>query len=201
MPRRLSAFLPQTARVMRSLSISLMLAWTHVGVWCTIASADGGKVVFMEQQDGARLTVFISPTPLRAGPIDVSTLLQDAETGEPIPDSQVTVKLDRAEGQRPILARATKDAATNKLLQAALVELPEPGAWDVEIDCSGKRGSIHARFTVIAAPRSPSWLNVWPWFSWPAGAVLVFSVHRRLVRRRQAKSHPMPSPSLSRRLS
>ena len=36
-----------------------------------------------------------------------------------------------------------------------------------------------------AAPPLPRWLSVWPWFTWPIVAVLLFAIHRTLVTRRK----------------
>jgi hypothetical protein len=140
----------------------------------------------MERQGAYRISVFASPDPLRAGPIDISVLLQDAETGMPISNAQVNVSLTPS-GRRGISihAAATSEAATNKLLSAALVELPEPGLWDIEIACLAEHGPARAQFTTDAGPRSARWVNVWPWFSWPAAVVVLFGVHRRLLSRRK----------------
>jgi hypothetical protein len=45
--------------------------------------ADGGAMRLSERAGGYRVTVFTDPTPLRAGPVDVSVFVQDADTGEP----------------------------------------------------------------------------------------------------------------------
>ena len=140
----------------------------------------------MERQGDYRISVFTSPDPLRAGPIDISVLLQDAETGNAITNAQINVSLIPSSGRGgTIHAVATNDAATNKLLSAALVELPEPGLWDVEIACLAEHGPAQVQFTIDAAPRSAGWLNVWPWFSWPAAVVMLFGIHRRLVSQRK----------------
>ena len=144
-------------------------------------------MVLIEQQGDTRITVFSSPAPLRAGPIDVSVLLQDSDSGQPLADAQVEVRL--ALRDRPgavIHATATKDAATNKLLRAALVDLPEPGWWDVALKCSvNDRNPIQVDFTVEAGQRLPEWLTIWPWFAWPFGVVALFGIHRAIVARKQ----------------
>jgi hypothetical protein len=138
----------------------------------------------MERQGAYRISVFTSPDPLRAGPIDISVLLQDAETGMPITNAQVNVSLTPSSGLgRTIQTVATNDAATNKLLSAALVELPEPGLWDIEITCLAQHNSARVQFSADVGPRSAGWLNMWPWFSWPAAVVIMFVFHRRLVSR------------------
>ena len=97
-----------------------------LGLWCTTALADGGTVRLSQRLGADRITVFTSPTPLRAGPVDVSVLVQDAETGAPIPGAEVEVGLEPLD--RPGLAThypATHRAATNKLFHAALCDFQD----------------------------------------------------------------------------
>ncbi len=47
----------------------------------SLARADGGAVRLRQRSGGYQIAVFTEPTPLRAGPVDVSVLVQDAETG------------------------------------------------------------------------------------------------------------------------
>jgi hypothetical protein len=174
---------------MRPLSIILVVWSLLVGPCCAVASADGGRVVLVERMADYQISVFTSPEPLRAGPVDISVLLQDSATGRPITGAQVNASLTPSGGRgRPIFAVATTDGATNKLLYAALVELPDPGSWDVEITCLADHGPAEVRFTIDADQQSTRWLNVWPWFTWPAGVVLLFGVHRMLVSRRETAS-------------
>src|SRR5262249_156491 len=56
------------------------------------ARADGGTVRLSQRAGGYQVTVFTEPTPLRAGPVDVSVLVQDAATGQALPGAQVTVR-------------------------------------------------------------------------------------------------------------
>ena len=46
--------------------------------------------------------------------------------------------------------RATADVATNKLLRAALVELPEPGQWDLVVECRAPLGDVDLPLTLTA---------------------------------------------------
>lgn len=168
---------------MRNL-ISFVILQLLVLGQCAIARADGGQVRVMQNHGDVKLTIFTSPSPLRAGPIDVSVLLQDARTGQTIPDADVTVALTPPNSsQPPICVRATADAATNKLLRAALLDLPSPGDWKFRIECVVPPADtlIAATFTAIAAEPLPRWLTIWPWFTWPIAAVALFAVHRTLV--------------------
>ena len=139
-----------------------------------------GRLVLVEQQGDARISVFTSPDPLRAGLIDISVLLQDAETGQPIDDAQVNVQMTASDlGGRTIHAVATHAAATNKLLRAALMELPSPGSWDVEIAyVADSKPARQVYFTLEAGQPLTHWLTVWPWFTWPFGVILLYGIHR-----------------------
>jgi hypothetical protein len=174
---------------MRLLTTTAILASLLLIARCPTARADGGSVRLVERHAEIQISVFTSPNPLRAGPVDISVLVQDAASGQPIADARVQVNLIQRDGKfEPIHAIATSAAATNKLLLAAQVDLPEPGSWDVEVVCESDRDAAKVHFAMEAGERLPSWLTLWPWFSWPIGAVLLFGVHRLLVCRKQTAS-------------
>ena len=136
----------------------------------------------MHEQAGAyQVTVFTSPTPLRAGSVDVSVLVQDAATEECVPDARVTLRLMARGTGRVLEYPATTEAATNKLLRAAEFQLPEPGSWDVAVAVEGPHGPALVQFEVQADEPLPRWLDLWPWFGWPALAVALFGIHRVLA--------------------
>src|SRR3954468_10866690 len=82
--------------------------------------ADGGTVRLSQRQGGYQITVFTAPTPFRAGPVDVSVLVQDARTGQPVPQAEVAIRAaPRGRPSEAILQPATVEAATNKLFRAA----------------------------------------------------------------------------------
>jgi hypothetical protein len=135
--------------------------------------------------------------------VDVSVLVQDADSGELVPGVRVTVRAIlrvagavggsdqdgetlNAPATHTVTHVATAEAATNKLYRAAVFELPESGWWDMEVIVEGQRGSAHVRFAVEAADSPPRWWALVPWVGWPAVAVALFSVHQVLVRRRRA---------------
>jgi hypothetical protein len=144
----------------------------------SLARADGGAVRLREKAGGYQITVFTSPTPLRAGPVDVSVLVQDAAKEEYVPDARVTVRLTARGTGRVLEFLATTEAATNKLLRAAEFQLPEPGWWDVAVAVEGPHGPALVRFEIQADEPPPRWQELWPWFCWPAIAIALFGVHR-----------------------
>jgi hypothetical protein len=148
------------------------------------ARADGGLVRASGAQGGLVVTLFTAPTPLRAGPADVSVLVQDAATRETVLDAQVTVRVSpRHEGALPLTARLDRASATNKLLQAATVSLPIPGPY--RIVAEARRGVARA---VVAAdvtvePPLPPLLALWPYLALPPAVVGIFLVQQWLRHR------------------
>ena len=136
-----------------------------------------------EQAGAYQVTVFTLPTPFRAGPVDVSVLVLDAATGEHVPEARATVRLTARETGEVLEYPATAEAATNQLFLAAVFQLPEPGWWDVEVAVDGPHGPALLRFGLEADEPPPRWLELWPWFAWPALAVALFGLHRALARR------------------
>jgi hypothetical protein len=150
----------------------------------SFVKADGGAVRVRERAGNYQIAVFTSPTPFRAGPVDVSVLVQDARTGECVPEARVTLRLTARGSGQVLEYPATAEAATNKLFRAAAFQLPHPGWWDVDVAVEGPHGPAHVGFEIEADEPPPRWLDLWPWFSWPAVAVALFCVHQLLARRR-----------------
>jgi hypothetical protein len=151
----------------------------------SLLRADGGAIRLSQTEGNYRITVFTAPTPLRAGPVDISVLIQEAATGEPVRGAQITIKAERS-GLPGVemLQQATTEAATNKLYYAAAFDLPEPGWYSVEVSIDGTLGNAQVHFNLEAGEPLPSWLAIAPWVGWPLLAVLFFCVHQVLVRRR-----------------
>jgi hypothetical protein len=147
--------------------------------------ADGGAICVSEQTGNYRITVFTSPTPLRAGPVDVSVLVQAAATGELVSEARVTIDArQRGPFGAALQLPATKEAATNKLFYAATFDLPTPGRYLLEVSIDGPLGNAKVRCEVEAAEPLPRWRAVWPWVGWPLLAIILFCTHQVLVRRR-----------------
>ncbi len=151
----------------------------------SLAVADGGALRLSEQKDGYRIAAFTTPTPLRAGPVDISVLVQDAATGEPNAEVEVSVKVQSYDNRCASLSQcATTQAATNKLYHAATFNLPEAGWYSVEVSIIGALGETQVRFDVEAAEPLPPGLTLLPWVGWPFLAISLFVLHQFFVRRR-----------------
>src|SRR5262249_37115885 len=145
-----------------------------------------------EAVGGYLVTVFTAPTPLRAGPVDVSVLVQDARTGQPAPVGQVMLRL-RQPGERTLEQAATREQATNRLLHAAQFDLPAPGGWlgaGVRGGGGGGGGGVDPR----AAELSPRWLELWGWIFLPVVAVVLFLGHQ-YIKSKKSDFSCLPSHS------
>jgi len=168
---------------MRPLAGSVIFGWLFLGAWCAPACADGGTMRISEKKSGFLITVFTAPAPFRAGPVDISVLVQDALTGEPVPEARVTVRMTKP-GQLALEYPATREAATNKLLDAVQFELPELGRWQLEVQVETASGPAVVGGELEAAPPLPRWRELWPWIGWPALVIALFGIHQALCRRR-----------------
>ena len=149
-------------------------------------NADGGAVQLSEVKGPYRLTVFTSPTPLRAGPIDISVLVQAASTGSVVADAEVTLKVNPLNRPTEVLAEpANRANATNKILLAASFELPSPGSWEVRLEVHGSLGNEEVRCRIEVGEPWPEWLGMLPWVLWPLIPIVLFLVHIMLVHRRR----------------
>lgn len=166
-----------------------------------VVEADGGVPLAVRDEGGYRIAVFAEPAPLRAGPVDISILVQDAETGQHLKDVSAVVTL-QSHG-RVVVRRsgqATEAAATNKLFQAAHLELPFSGRWTVQVTIEGVHGNAHLATEVVAADALPRWQQMWVWFTWPAIPIGWFVLHQWLTarqeKRRSAAARKLPSTAL-----
>jgi len=144
-----------------------------------VAYADGGAVVARKSAGSVDVTVFVSPVPLRAGPADVSVLVQETGEERPVLDAQVSLRFSRS-GDPGFGARADHDQATNRLLYAAQIEIPAPGTWRLGVDV--ERGAERVGFEVplAAAPARTPARRFWPWLVMPVLVVAVFLLHQWL---------------------
>ncbi len=151
-----------------------------------LAHADGGTVRASVATGVWQITVFTAPTPPRVGMVDVSVLVQGVDSGTLVPDVRVRiVATAHTDSAHVIECFATQESATNKLFQSAELEFPEAGRWEVRVIIERGNDQREARFDLEIGSPIPNWLALLPWVGWPAGAVLLYTVHRALVRRKQ----------------
>jgi hypothetical protein len=161
------------------------------------AWADGGAIIAKETVNGLNLTVFASPFPLRAGPADISVLVQD-EKGSAVLDATVGLGWTSANpaatsdwlppccsmatllGQTPAL----RTHSQNKLLYGAILPIRSAGTSEISVKVSrdGKESSLTIPVTATP-PRAPL-VAYWPLLAFPPVAIGLFTMHQRLLRRK-----------------
>jgi hypothetical protein len=151
------------------------------------AQADGGRLIRVERSHGWIVSIFAAPDPPRVGPIDVSILVQEKATGTVVADAEIAVTLTSLRDTNVTLsAPASRQQATNKLLQSALLVAPSVGDWQGIVHCSAGNSNAEIPFTLQIDAAPPAWTKLAPWFLWPLAAAAVFVAHRTLGRRRIA---------------
>jgi hypothetical protein len=151
-------------------------------LFCTTAArGDGGTVRASETHGTMQVTIFTSPTPLRAGQVDVSVLVQDMPNGATATDAEIEVLVHPVDAPgRTMRQFATVDRAVNKLLRAAEFDVVEPGPTEFTIVVRRQQQpELRVRFEADVAPPLPRWARFWPWFTWPLVVAALFILRRR----------------------
>ena len=143
--------------------------------------ADGGAIQSRQEAGPFVITVFTSPAPLRAGPVDMSVLVQNRDTLETVLDAAVSVHLQRADSE--ITAPATRAQAQNKLLYAANIDLAEPGEWQYSVAVIHGGSHAIASGRMMAAPAGTKPASYWTYFVFPPLCIVLFGIHQWLGRR------------------
>lgn len=156
--------------------------------------ADGGVVLDRATLKGLDLTVFASPVPLRAGPADISVLVQESGKGTPILNARVEVAWSAApdafpEWMPPCCSMKTGDsiAATsghsqNKMLYSAMVPIKSSGPSKllIKVEHEGTVVTLPCEITARSAP-APL-VAYWPFLAFPPVLVAGYTMHQRLSR-------------------
>jgi hypothetical protein len=150
---------------------------------------DGGTLRFSGRRGGRSVTVFTSPAPLCAGPVDLSVLVLDVKSGKPIPTLPVAVRAQLiGHPETAIGAEATTHAATNKLLRAATLEVSALGRWHFEVSVESVPSSPPIGFDAEIADLSPLWLDLSLWIAWPVLPIALFVLHQLRLRHATSRS-------------
>jgi hypothetical protein len=170
------------------------LAWLIFAAPCALA--DGGVVIAREKVGGLDVTVFASPYPLRAGPVDVSVLVQDAQ-GNAVLDAAVELgwttsapaastdwlppccSMETALGKTPAL----RTHSQNKLLYGAILPVRSAGPSEISVAVKTPETQGALSIPVEAQPPRAPVLTYWPLLAFPPFAIGIFALHQRLSRR------------------
>jgi hypothetical protein len=145
-----------------------------------VARGDGGMLRSSQSAGSFVISIFTGPEPLRAGPAEVSVLVQSG--GTVVLDAQVELRLRGPDGGEQTLATSR---ANNQLLQSAFVELRPQGRFELEVTArrAGASATVSCKLDVGPAPTGPR--AHWAPLALPALCILLFFVRERwLVRPR-----------------
>jgi hypothetical protein len=163
----------------------VLIAVCTLGSTAPPAWADGGALRLSEQSGRYRISLFTQPTPCRVGPIDLSVLVQDAVTGTAVTDAAVMVQMEPSTGPRRTLrAVATTSAATNKLLQAVVLDVPTAGCWHGVVLVVHDGVQLSNAFDIDVDSDVPPWRSFGLWIAAPFVVIVLFVVHQVLKARR-----------------
>ena len=134
-----------------------------------------------------QITLFSTPSPLRAGPADLSVMVQRVNDQSPVLDANVKLHLRKRGGDNiiEVFAPARHENASNKLLYSAKVNLVSSGDWlaEVEVIEGGMTADVAGQVTVL--PESPPLITYWPYFALVPLVLALFVFNRWLRRRRE----------------
>jgi hypothetical protein len=147
--------------------------------------ADGGIVLWQRITGSFTVTVFATQAPLRAGPADISILVEDAGEPRAVMDARVFIELQH-DADATVTAEATHRQARNKLLYCSLISLPEAGNWKLKIivEHDGERAETMGDLTVDRP--LPMLLSYWKLIAFPPVVMILFIINQWLCRSRIA---------------
>jgi len=158
--------------------------------------ADGGITVGQAERDGMRVTVFAAPVPIRAGPLDVTLLVQEIPSNRPVTDASVACSVRKLSPPSPSPFRlpawcstiapgsripATPAHSRNKLLFGAYLPLTEPGRWELSIHVTRGPANFTSAFPLDVAAPQPLLSIWWPLIALVPAAILLYASRNRRV--------------------
>ena len=147
--------------IMRSFIFVMLLLFAG----STPTFADTGQIREVVTANGINIVVFTAPTPIRAGEVEVVTLVTDASSGQPVNEYRLDVGVRSPEWEDSfpsLLSMGMPDPGT-RFAYKSVVLLAEPGVWEllVEIDVPG-REPVRIPLSVVAGAAQPLWWQLLP---------------------------------------
>ena len=120
-----------------------------IGIWIALAGfarADSAAILAQEKAGEWQVTVFAPSLPLRAGPVELGVLVQDARTLQPVLDAGVTIQI------LGTTLRPTRDSSANRILYAARGKIPKgTGTLVVTVQRLGMAAEVRSQVKVETA--------------------------------------------------
>jgi hypothetical protein len=145
--------------------------------------ADGGSVLWQRTMGSITVTAFITQSPLRPGPADISFLVENNEQSRPLLDAQVFVTF-QSETSVTMRTEATHSQARNKLLYCALIDLPQPGHWKMTLFVVHAKERLEFESDLaVSQPQSPL-IAHWKLMAFPFTIAILFIFQQGLAWKR-----------------
>lgn len=171
-----------------------ILAFSLLAALC--CRGDGGAIIARQAINGLHVTVFASPVPLRAGPVDVSVLVQQGD--KPILDAAVEVAWRASSSSSPDWLppccmmdsgaeklSAQRAHSNNRFLYSVIVPMKFAGPSELVVSVRHRgQEAVLSCDLEVGRPMPPA-LAFWPWLVFPPVAIAGFALHQRLAKSRQ----------------
>ena len=129
-------------------------------------SADTGQLREVVTTNGLNIVVFTAPTPIRAGEVEVVTLVTNASDGRPVEayELDVEVRSPSWDAAAPALISMGAPDEGTRFAYKAVILLPDPGDWElvVEVRVPESGAPIRIPLSVVAGPPHPLWWQMLP---------------------------------------
>ena len=149
--------------------------------------ADLGLLVADGVTGPYRVSVLVSPAPLRVGRSQWSVLVQDASGGV-VENAEVEFSWSTEDRGTHSITHAAR-AGSHPFYRSSEAVLPVDGHWLVELRVRGAAGSDALAFDVLVSPGLGPWRAYWPALIAPLLGIGLFALHQSLrLRARQSRA-------------
>lgn len=167
--------------------------------------ADGGVAVGQFENGSLSVTVFATPVPVHAGPLDVTVLVQEIPSNQPVADASIGFSLQKVSPPSPDRVRlpawcsssppgswieASSAHSNNKLLSGAYLPLPESGRWQLTLRITRGATDITESLLLDVAPPQNLLALWWPLMVLVPLAVVLYAWRAILIRSRRGRFKP-----------
>lgn len=166
----------------RALVFAAACLWASAGP----AFADGGTLRLTRAAGPFVVTLFTAPEPLVVGDADVSVLVQQRGSSAVLLDATVELHA-RAPDSTELLLHPSHATAGNRLLQSALLPLPQPGAWRLTVEVRHGSDAATVACELLVGSATPRLAAQWPPLALPPLAIVLYLWRERLLRRQRQR--------------
>jgi hypothetical protein len=168
---------------MRAFVVAAACLWASAGP----AFADGGTLRLTRAAGPFVVTLFTAPEPLVVGSADVSVLVQERSSAVVRLDATVALRVRAPDGTEQQL-QAVHATTGNRLLQSALVELSQPGRWQLTVEVRhGSEAAATVSTELLVGSATPRLAAQWPPLALPPLCIALYLWRARLLERQRSR--------------